>query len=355
MIKTIGIDPGTKSFDICGIKDDGEIEVFLEESIPSSKIAEDPSIILELIKNKGPIDAIVAPSGYGLPLKKIDEITEEDKKLMLLVKESDPGIAVLKGLPKLVDRLKELECDVYLIPGVIHLPTVPSYRKINKIDMGTADKLCCAVLAIYDQAKRLNIKYNEVSLILIELGYAYNACIAVEKGKIVDGIGGTNASISFKSLGCMDGELAYLLGDFKKELLFKGGISDLIMSEDYRKILEYELACEVFFEGIEKMVSSMLVSVKYPREILVSGRLSKDSLIYEEARKRLRKYSNVVKLQGFSKVKEAAQGAALIANGLEGGIAKELIKVMEIEKSSGSILDNLIFKEEVEKVLKLKR
>gem|GEM_PF-5897743 len=36
--------------------------------------------------------------------------------------------------------------------------------------METADKLCCAVLAVYDYSKRHGITYDEVSLILVEIG-----------------------------------------------------------------------------------------------------------------------------------------------------------------------------------------
>jgi len=53
---------------------------------------------------------------------------------------------------------------------VIYLPTVPKHRKLNVIDMETADKLCCAVLAVYDYSKRHRITYDEVSLILVEIG-----------------------------------------------------------------------------------------------------------------------------------------------------------------------------------------
>src|SRR5579885_1314862 len=152
MPRSLGIDPGTRSFDIfCFEEKDGKIKIILEESIPSESVAENPELILKMIEELGHLDAIVAPSGYGVRLKLLNELQEDESKLIILVKEEDPGIAVLKGLPKLLKLLRKLKTNVYLIPGIVQLPTIPDFRKINKIDMGTADKLCVAALGIYDQ------------------------------------------------------------------------------------------------------------------------------------------------------------------------------------------------------------
>ncbi|HLI46457.1 MAG TPA: DUF1464 family protein, partial [Geobacterales bacterium] len=196
---------------------------------------------------------------------------------------------------------------------------------------------------------------KDTDFILLEMGYAYNACIGVKKGRIIDAIGGTNSTISFKSLGAMDGEVAYLISPFDKQLLFKGGICDLVGSENPEDMMRNEEAKEAFFEGIEKMVACTMVSTGYPREILISGRLSNYEDIFEEVRLRLRKYSKVRKIIGLSKkVKTAAQGAAILANGLAGGIFKKLIENMEIERSNGTVLDHVkIFKaKEIMKKLK---
>ncbi|MHA2315810.1 MAG: DUF1464 family protein, partial [Candidatus Hermodarchaeia archaeon] len=44
MVRVIGIDPGTRSFDFCGLEDG---KVFLQTSITSVEVAENPQSILD--------------------------------------------------------------------------------------------------------------------------------------------------------------------------------------------------------------------------------------------------------------------------------------------------------------------
>ncbi len=47
-------------------------------------------------------------------------------------------------------------------------------------------------------------------------------------------------------------------------------------------------------------------------------------------------------VSGFARVaKEAAQGAALIADGLAGGSRRGLVEAMQIQNASGTVFDNL--------------
>src|SRR4030042_6659323 len=128
--------------------------------------------------------------------------------------------------------MKSEGLPVYFTPGVIHLPTVPSYRKANKMDMGTADKVCCAALAIRDQAECYGIPYDKTSFVLAEIGYAFSAALAVDNGMIVDGFGGTSGGPGFITLGCMDSELAVRLGQFPGVVLFSGGAEDASGKDD---------------------------------------------------------------------------------------------------------------------------
>lgn len=348
MVRVVGIDPGTKSFDIFGLDDD---KVIVDEVIDSKLVVQNPRIILGLLKNLGNLDLVLGPSGYGLPLKKISELNETDYFFLTLKKKGEEDVI---GMTNVINSLKELDCDVIFCPSLIHLPTIPKYRKINKIDIGTSDKLCSTALAIYEQAKRLNINYSETSFILVEMGYSFNSVIGVDNGMIVDGIGGSSGNIGFRAIGFMDSELAYLLSPMKKRLLLQGGLCSVAKVKnikDFLKLFHEDdenalIAWKAFHEGIEKSVLSMLNSISNPKEIILSGRLVRIKEFYDEVKSRLSKYARVVRIKGIGKyAKESAQGAALIANGLAKGKYSKLVDTMKIKDSFGTCLDYITYDE----------
>lgn len=349
MTRTIGIDPGTVSFDVCGL-DDGT--VFLDTTIPSPEFARDPQVLIDLLKTAAPVDLIAAPSGYGLPLTPIADFGAAERFLFTLVDERERSrIPVLGGMGKMIGLMKESGLPFIFLPGVIHLPTVPEHRKANKLDMGTTDKLCCLVLGIYDQARYYGIPYAETSFVYAEVGGAYTAVMAVERGQVVDGLGGTTAGPGYFSLGSMDGELAYLLGTFHKELLFSGGAAFMagdptLTPEELAERATHDerahMALEALIEGVVKSVAAELVVVPQPREILISGRLCRTAPIREELERRLSKFGPVRRVSSLAEVaKEAAQGAALIADGLAGGKLLPLVNNLRIREASGTVLDHL--------------
>ena len=336
MPRVVGIDPGTMSFDLFGLDGDS---IILDASIPTKQIASDPESVIGLLKQADPA-LIIGPSGYGIRVKGIAEITPEDMFLMSLVRAGDKKSIL--GMRRFIETLKKHDLPVCFIPGVIHLPTVPLFRKINRIDMGTPDKLCCCALAIRDQALRRSISYDQTSFIVLEIGFAHTAAIAVDSGKVVDGIGGTSGGIGFLSMGAMDAELAYLLSGFYKEFLTSRGASSLaggdIMPED---LTMHDDARHALIEGAVKDVLALTSSVT-PDEVLLSGRLSGIPQIREELIRQLERFSSVRLLEGFSGAevaKESAQGAALIADGLMHGRYEGIVEIMEIRESRGTVLD----------------
>jgi predicted butyrate kinase (DUF1464 family) len=337
MVRAIGIDPGTKSFDFCGLDDE---KIILDISISTKDIIKDPELISNIIQETK-ADFVVGPSGFGIPITDIKDVGERELFLMSLIKKDDKKS--LLGLRTSIKRMQYNKLPVFFIPGVIHLSTIPSYRKLNKIDMGTADKLCCTALGIRDQALKFNIGYNEISFILLEMGFGYTAAVAVKNGQIVDGVGGSTGSIGYLSIGGMDSELAYLLGGFNKELVFKGGVEKFARTPE--ELMDNDNALNAYLEGAIKDVLQLTASVD-PREILVSGRISRVKGLFEELKSRLDIAPiRMIEGLGTKTVKEAAQGAAIIANGIAGGNYSQLIGTMQIKEAKGTSLDYILLPE----------
>src|ERR1700733_7895662 len=87
------------------------------------------------------------------------------------------------GMRSLLRALTRSGLPVVFGPGVIHLPSVPRHRKYNRIDLGTADKVCSVAYAIVEQASRMRIDCDETSFVLVELGGAFTAVVAVASGR----------------------------------------------------------------------------------------------------------------------------------------------------------------------------
>ncbi|MDW8359828.1 MAG: DUF1464 family protein [Candidatus Caldarchaeum sp.] len=349
-MRALGVDPGTGNFDFLCIEDDVD-RVVLDETIPSKVVAHETGRIVELVKSVSP-EVVVGPSGYGLPLKPVDALTDEDLALTTLEKKTDSGIPVLSGVRRLLRMMRDEGIKAYMVPGVVQLPSVPVHRKINRIDMGTADKTCVAAYAVWDQARRSKIRYEETRLVCVEAGMGYNAALAVENGKIVDGLGGTNfPGPGFLSHGSMDGELAYLLGGFSKRKLFEGGASftptgsevqlDYFVQNRYTTFGE---GWRCFVEGVVKAVAALTASMdSKPLEVILTGRLSRipelrqdmTSYIQRKLGMKSRRPENV-----FAKnAKDVAMGAAILANGIAGGKYSDLVECLEVRKSHGTVLD----------------
>ncbi|MHA1351009.1 MAG: DUF1464 family protein, partial [Promethearchaeota archaeon] len=80
MIKVLGIDPGSLTWDFFALE--GK-QVILDNSISTKEVIEEPSRAISIIKSIKNLDLIVAPSGFGLPLKNVKDITEKDIFLTL--------------------------------------------------------------------------------------------------------------------------------------------------------------------------------------------------------------------------------------------------------------------------------
>ncbi len=344
-MKAIGVDPGTGSFDFFGMD---EQTVIIDTTVPVAAIAENALVLLNTIRNVLPLDVIVGPSGYGIPVTPIKDMGERELNLMV---PEDKSVPLYDGIRKVLRLMKSEGLPVYFTPRVIHLPTVPSYRKANKMDMGTADKVCCVALAIKDQAEYHGIPYHKTSFILAEIGYAFTAVIAVDDGKIIDGLGGTSGGPGFITLGGMDSELAVRLGDFPGAVLFSGGAKDasgkddLTPEEMVKDPHRFSASWNMMIESILKSIAAMTMVVDKPREILISGRLSRITEFVETLKTRLAKFGKVRIVGRKAKIaKEAAEGAFIIGEGLGGGKYEGIVDVLQLKQANGSMFDYILLK-----------
>nr|HDO81283.1 DUF1464 domain-containing protein [Candidatus Bathyarchaeota archaeon] len=355
LVRVCGIDPGTGSWDIVGLDDE---KVVLDTSIPTREVVEKPSRIVNIVKSMGDLDLVVAPSGYGLPLVRLDELDESQLFLLTLKREKEAQVI---GLEQVVTLLREEGVEGYVIPGVKHLPSIPPHRKVNKVDMGTADKLCSVALALWETARERNVGYGDVSFILVEMGGGFTAVLGVQKGEIVDAIGGAEGCIGFMACGGLDAEVAYLLGEFDKRLIYTGGATYIAGYEDITpsefslmtgRDERFRIAWDALMEGTVKDVASVMVSLDGVDCILLSGRLARVESIWKELERRLSFFAQTRRVKGFTRIaKEAAQGAALIANGLAGGSCEALVESLRIKEAKGTVLDYIFF----ERIRELRR
>jgi len=345
MPRVIGIDPGTISIDLCGLDDGG---VFLDRSLPTADALADPAVLLGLLDAARPVDLIAGPSGYGLPLTAARDLTDDDLRLAYLAAAGESG--GLGGLRSLMRTLARSGLPVVLTPGVVHLRSVPPHRKINRVDMGTADKVCAAALAIRAQAMHCRCPEHEVSFVLLELGGAFTAALAIEGGRIVDGMGGTSGPLGLRAAGALDGEVAYLAGTVSKRMLFEGGAATVAdRPDDPARIaspatIGDHLAWDAYLESAAKAVAALSVSLGLGRvDVLLSGRLAPSAAVQKALADRLGgAAADVREVVGFAAAaKQAAQGAALVADGLAGGACAGLVDLLGIREAKGTVLDHL--------------
>jgi predicted butyrate kinase (DUF1464 family) len=331
--RVAGIDPGTLSLDVCGL-DDGRL--FLDATWPSAEILADPRPLLDGLLDGGPLDLVVGPSGYGLPLRSASDASDDELRLAFLAPPGESG--GILGLRALARHLEAAGLPMVFTPGVIHLDTVPRHRKLNRVDLGTADKVCAAALAIADQGARRGRLPEQVSLVLLELGGAFTAGLAVARGRIVDGIGGSSGPLGWRASGALDAEVAFLAGEVTKATIFQGGVATVT---EHDAALE-PVAREAYVEGAARAARQLCSAAPEADEILLSGRIAAEPAVREALTAALAGLGEVRMLAGFAaRAKQGAQGAALIADGLMGGSQRAMVERLRIREAKGTVLDHL--------------
>jgi len=327
-LRVAGADPGTSSLDWLILEDGVATE---QCRFAPDQLQADVALPVRWLQERGPFTLIAGPSGYGLPLVLAADCIDDHLSQMTLTRpdEQRSGGGVL-GFTRLARALRDSGLPVVFLPGVIHLPTVPAQRKLNRIDLGTADKLCVAALAVAQRPE-------PGTFCLVELGSAFSAGLVVAGGQIVDGVGGTSGPFGWRSGGAWDGESAYWLAPLAKRDLFAGGV---------QSAPDPVLGRLRFRESLLQTIAGLQAVTPFS-EIVLSGRLLElEPVLIEVVAADLGRLARVSRLESLpgAWVKHAAQGAALLADGLAGGRYTPLVKRLRLEESAGTVLDWLTYR-----------
>jgi predicted butyrate kinase (DUF1464 family) len=165
-------------------------------------------------------------------------------------------------------------------------------------------------------------------------------------------MGGTSGPLGAQAVGALDGEVAFLAGSISKGFLFSGGAATIAgtpaapaESLAAPTTLLGRLAWEAYVESAVKALAALSVTTPHAFEVLLSGRLARVPGVLDDFSRRLSVVNPRLPVRttaGFATVAtHAAQGAALIADGLAGGRAAAMVETLGIREASGTVLDHL--------------
>ncbi len=329
MARVVGSDPGTSSLDLL-LLDDGTVADQIR--LLPNQLRDDPDILARVLSTWAPVDLVAAPSGFGLPLVRGESFTEDHLDQMSLVRPDERGHAGgIVGFRTWVRTFVRSGLPIVFLPGGFHLPTIPAHRRVNAIDLGTADKVAVAALALWFDAQNTG-SFTRSTFAVVEIGSAFSAILVVANGRLVDVSAGTRGPIGLQSGGAWDGEIAYWRSPLSKDDLFRNGVNDL-----------GAVGLDAFRESLIKHVAGLQAVTHFER-IYLSGRGVEEDKIRRVAEDALGTFGALIYLPRLpgAWVKHAAQGSALLADALAGGRFAPLGESLEFPFAEGSVWKSLM-------------
>lgn len=329
MARVVGTDPGTSSLDLLLLVDGA---VGDQARLTPEALRAEPDALASTLARWAPIDLIAGPSGYGLPLVSGEAFSDRDLELMSLVRPEQRGLDVgVLGFRSWVRAFLASGQPLVFLPGLVHLPTVPNHRKLNTFDLGTPDKLSVAALALRFNAVERGGDLAGSTFAVVEIGSAFTAVLVVSGGRLVDASAGTRGPIGLRSSGAWDGEVAYWRSPLSKDDLFRGGLLDLGSEGP-----------EAFGESLLKHVAGLQAVTPFDR-LYLSGAGADRPDVVAIATGVLARRGRLTPLPSLPDawVKHAAQGSALLADGLAGGSNADLVTALRLHEAAGTVFDGL--------------
>ncbi len=328
MLRVVGTDPGTSSLDLLLLVDG---EVVDQVRLEPGRLREDPGLLAGHLARWGPLDLVVAPSGYGLPLIRGTDLSEDHLEQIALVRPDERGRdSGVIGFRAWVRAFLASGVPTVFLPGGLHLPTIPAHRKAGAMDLGTADKIAVAALALHFDA-RLAGGFDRSTFALVEIGSAFSAVLVVDRGRIVDASAGSRGPIGLRSGGAWDGEIACWRRQISKDDLFRGGLDDL-----------GSIGPDAFRESLRRHVAGLQSITPFDR-IYLSGRGRERPDVSSQIDAALTGLGWTIPLPMLpgAWVKHAAQGAAILADALAGGQFAAIADSLRLAEAAGSVWDVL--------------
>jgi predicted butyrate kinase (DUF1464 family) len=260
----------------------------------------------------------VLPSGLGVPVTRARDLLDRDIFEMTFRAEPEAAEPLSAFLAHARHRLPTAFC----IPGVKGLPSVPLSRKLSRVDMGGAEVVCAAGWSLHLLGR------NEApqSFVLLHLGPTRREVLAVDGGRVVDGIGGSVAGLG------PDGGLE------GREPAAGAGPAAWWLREGTR-VKEAEARSPgcgrtARWEALEKEVLALAGAYDL-KQVIVTGEARAVAL--EALPGRLEYRSLPSQLDGY----EPALGAAVLAAGLTGGPTAPLVDRLALREARDRVLDFL--------------
>jgi predicted butyrate kinase (DUF1464 family) len=154
----------------------------------------------------------------------------------------------------------------------------------------------------------------------------------------VDGVGGSGGPLGWRAAGGLDAEVAFLAGEVTKATVFRGGVTTIVADDPALA----PVALLAYVEGAARAARVLLSALPEGGEIVLSGRMASHPPVRAALLPALEALGEVRPLLGWAThAKQAAQGAALIADGLVGGRHRAMVERLGIEEARGTVLDHL--------------
>jgi predicted butyrate kinase (DUF1464 family) len=260
-----------------------------------------------------PEPTIVISLDVATPFTSLPALTEQQVDRLAQRYHPTPACTELKEAQL---ALRSLSLRTYCAPSVEYLPTLPAYRRLLRPTLGNANEVC-AIVALLHHMREQEASWPEMNFFYVNAGESGTCVLVIKDGQIVNGIGLVQGS----PLPAVYHYLATLESTEDAE-------------EESRRAAFRQAQEEAFWEGLRQDLAGLL-AVHQIEDVVLLGQKS-PALI-----ERLADLYQVYLFphagpngQGY----EAALGAALLAEGLEGdGCAAEVVEHLRISQAGQSV------------------